>query len=89
MVCGVPPCDVFVPGPVHPGGTPGWASAGLVVTIDAAAITAGATVLRRYACSLAFRGITSPPYAPRRPRDVGAKLDANRAYFFAQYDAYR
>ena len=46
LVCGVVPSDLCVPGPVQPGGTP-CASAGLVVAIDAAAITAGATVLSK------------------------------------------
>jgi hypothetical protein len=41
VVCGVPPCDVCVPGPAH------CASGGLVVAIDAAAMTAGATVLSK------------------------------------------
>ena len=72
VVCGVPPCDVFVPGPVHPGGT-SWASAGLVVIIDAAAMIAGATVLRRYACSLAFRVKVASLILPDVP-DIGAKL---------------
>jgi hypothetical protein len=64
VVCGVPPSDVFVPGPVHPGGTP-WASAGLVIAIDAAAITAGATVLSKK--------LRTFPLAPRRLPDIGPR----------------